>query len=547
MTYRVEISKRLVLVNTASAVLTKAINVIIVVWLTKYLLDRVSREEYGLMSLLISIIIVLPLITSILTAGVGRYVLEAYAQEDDRRVTQIVSTMLPLLLAAGGVILTVGWIFAWYIDQFLVILPGRLWDARIMMALLVFSAAIKPPCMAFSVAFYVRQKLVLSNVINLCGELLRAFLLVVLLLGVGTRVLWVVVANVSAELAVTVGSMVLSMRLIPALRFRAREIRWAQARELVSFGGWSLVGYLAYRLREMTVMVVLNRFAAAEVAVLSLGYLGRRQIDTWTDVLGGSLYPVVTSMHAVGAQDRIRSVYMRGGRIVLWITLLIGLPAALYAEAIIRRYVGEGFLGAGAIMILSLVGLPITGGAWMIWQVSNATGRLRGPSSYVLVSQMAIIASVYYAVRILGWGALGAALATIAVGVLPDFLVLWPLGLRLSGATFDGWVRETLIPGLTPGILASVVWSGLGVLVQPASWTALGLCTLAGMVCYLIVLLAVCLEPRDREDLGKTIVKIKNMARTCFGAPGPAPASVVARLSSDALAAPAKSRQDGSG
>jgi hypothetical protein len=73
------------------------------------------------------------------------------------------------------------------------------------------------------------------------------------------------------------------------------------------------------------------------------------------------------------------------------------------------------------------------------------------------------------------------------------------------------------------------------------------LCTLAGMVCYFIVLLTVCLEPRDREDLGKTIVKIKNMARTCFGAPGPAPASVVVLLSPDALAAPAKSRQDGSG
>lgn len=539
---RVEVSKRLVLINTASAVLTKAINVIIILWLTKYLLDRVSREEYGLMSLLISIIIVLPLVTSILTAGVGRYVLEAYAREDDRRVTQIVSTMLPLLLAAGGIILTAGWVFAWYVDKFLVILPGGLWDARIMMALLVLSAAVKPPCMAFSVAFYVRQKLVLSNVISLCGELLRASLLLALLLGISTRVLWVVVANVSAELAVTVTSMVLSMRMIPALRFRAREIQWARARELVSFGGWSLLGYIAYRLREMTVLVILNRFAPAEAAVLVLGYLGRRQIDTWTDVLGGSLYPVVTSMHAVGAQDRIRSVYMRGGRIVLWITLLIALPAALYAEAIIRRYVGDGFLGAGAIMILSLVSLPITGGAWMIWQVSNATGRLRGLSIYVLVSQLAIIASVYYAVRILGWGALGAAIATIAVAFLPDFLVLWPLGLKLSGATFDGWVRETLVPGLTPGILASVVWSGLGVLVRPASWTALALCTLAGMGCYVIVLLAVCLEPRDREDLGKMIAKIKNVARACFGVQEPVPASVAARPSSGALAAPAESR-----
>jgi O-antigen/teichoic acid export membrane protein len=540
---RVEISKRLVLINTASAVLAKTINVTVIIWVTKYLLDRVSREEYGLMSLLVSIIIVLPLITSILTAGVGRYVLEAYAQQDDRRVTQIVSTMLPLLLVAGGIILTAGWIFAWYIDKFLVILPGRLWDARIMMALLVVAAAVKPPCMAFGVAFYVRQKLVLANIINLGGELLRALLLLVLLLGVSTRVLWVVVANVGAEMAVTFTTMVLSMRMIPALRFRAKEIEWTRARELVSFGGWSLLGYIAYRLRETTVLVILNRFAPAEAAVLVLGCLGRRQIDTWTDVMGGSLYPVVTSMHALGAQDRIRSVYLRGGRIALWITLLVGLPAALYAQPIICRYVGGGFLDAATIMTLSLVTLPIASGAWMIWQVSNATGRVRGPSTYVLTTQMAIVVMAYYAVRILGWGAMGAALGAFVVSVLPDCLVLWPLGLRLSGATFREWVRETLLPGLTPGILASVVWSGLGLVVQPETWTALGLCTLAGVLCYMIVLLTVCLEPRDREDLAKVIAKVRNLTQLRPGVHGPGPASTVVSPSSDILAAPAEGRR----
>jgi O-antigen/teichoic acid export membrane protein len=248
-------------------------------------------------------------------------------------------------------------------------------------------------------------------------------------------------------------------------------------------------------------------------------------------------------MHALGATDRIRSVYLRGGRIVLWITLLMALPAALYAEPIILRYVGEDFIEAAVIMILMLATLPITGGVWMIWQVSNATGRVRGPSLYVLGTQVGIMVMAYYAVRILGWGAIGAALAAFTVSAVPEFLVLWPLGLRQSGATFGEWVRETLIPGLTPGILASVVWSGLAILVQPESWTALGLCTLAGMLCYVIVLLAVCLEPTDREDLAKMIVKIKNVAQPRFGVQGPTPSPAVASPSSGSLAAPAENRQ----
>jgi hypothetical protein len=102
MVSRVEISKRLVLINTASGILAKAINVSVVLWLHQYLLRRISPEEYSLLPLLMSIIVLLPLVTSILTAGLGRFVLTAYAQGDDGGVTQIVSTMVPFLLAGDA-------------------------------------------------------------------------------------------------------------------------------------------------------------------------------------------------------------------------------------------------------------------------------------------------------------------------------------------------------------------------------------------------------------------------------------------------------------
>lgn len=502
MTPRVEISKRLVLINTASAVLAKGISLTVLVWLNQYLLRRISMEEYSLFPLLASFIFLLPLITSILTAGIGRYVLEAYARGDERGITQIVSTMVPPLLLAAVLMLTGGFVFAWYIDRILIVPPDRLWDARLMMMLLIVAAAAKPPCMAFSVGFYVRQKYVLFNLINVAGELLRLALLLVLLLAVSTRVLWVVVSNVTAELVASAVILVLSRRMIPALRFRAREIQWHRARELVAFGGWSLLGYIALRLREATVLFLLNRFATlADVTIFTLGYLGRRQIDTWVDVLGGSLYPVVTGMHALGAKERIRSIYLRGGRITLWITLAVAMPAMIFAEPIIRLYVGPSFLEAAVVMVLTLLTYPLTSGTWMIWQISNATGRVRAPNLYACLFQLTVMALVFYVVYGLRWGASGVALVLFAASCVPEFLILWPLGLRQSGATFHAWVRETLIPGLTPAWIASVVWGALAVFVAPDTWLTLGLCTLAGTLCYGVVLLTLCLEPRDRQDL----------------------------------------------
>jgi O-antigen/teichoic acid export membrane protein len=498
----VEISKRLVLINTASAVMAKLINVSVVVWLHQYLLRRITAEEYSLLPLLLSVIVLLPLVTSIVTAGLGRFVLEEYARGDHRGVTQIVSTAFPVLLGMAVLILAGGWTFAWHVDKVLRVPPERLWDARIIMALLVFSAATRPPCAAFGVGFYVRQKFVLYNLISIGSEILRLLLLGLLLFGISTRVLWVVVANVAAELTMTVIVVVISRRMIPALRFRVGEIRWERARGLIAFGGWTFVGQMAFQLRETAVLCILNRIATPlDVAVFSIGSLGRRQIDAWMNVLAGPLYPVVTGMHAIGAKERIRAVYLRGGRIALWILLPILLPAAIYAEPIIRLYAGHMYIEAAVVIVLTLAVLPLSGGAWMIWQVANATGRVRGTGLLVLATQSLMVASSFYTVSVLGWGASGAALSSFGVCSVAYVVLLCPLGLSIADVRFDAWVRHTLIPGFAPGCVSAVVWAWLNISVRPDAWGALLWCTLAGMLCYMGVLLGFCLEPQDRHDL----------------------------------------------
>jgi O-antigen/teichoic acid export membrane protein len=529
MVPRIEISKRLVLLNTASAVVARTIYLSVILWLHQYLLRRIDPGEYQLLPLLTSIIVLLPLFTWMLTSGIGRFVLAAYAQGDDRGVTQIVSTMLPLLLAASGIILLGGGFLAWFIDRVLSVPPAQLWDARLMMALLILSTAIKPPLGAYGVGFFVQQKLVLYNLISVGGEMLRVLVLCALLFGVSTRVLWVVVANVAAELVVSIVALILSKRMIPALRFRRQEIRWERARELVSFGGWSSLGYLAFRMRETIVLWVLNRFATPlDVAVFNVGYLGRRQIDAWTDVMAGPLYPVVTGMHALGEKDRVRNIYLRGGRLALWLVLLVGLPAAIYAEPIIRLYIGQGYIEAAVIMVLTLAGLAVSGGSWMVWQVSNATGRVRATSLYVLTTQALTVAATYYTVRTWGWGATGVAVSLFTVGILAEALVLVPLAMRLADASFSAWTRETLIPGLTPGAVAAVVWAVLGIFVRPGSWSMLGLCTGAGAVCYLTVLLVFCLEPKDHDDLSAMVSKFTGSIRSYFRLPPQIPGGRVA-------------------
>ncbi len=226
MASRVEISKRLLMVNSASSIVAQVLNFSVQFWMVPYLARRISDAEYSLLPLVLAIMGFVDLFTLVLTSGLARYVIEAYARGDDERVSRIVSSMVPLLSFAGLVLLVGGGGVAWHVDKILMIPEALIWDARLMVFIMVVISAVQLSCSAQGVGVYVRQKFVLVSAINVCAEIVKSAVLLALMLEVSTRVLWVVVAAVVAKTFSFGVNLVLSLHLVPALRYRYRRIEW---------------------------------------------------------------------------------------------------------------------------------------------------------------------------------------------------------------------------------------------------------------------------------------------------------------------------------
>jgi len=503
---KVEISKRLVLINAASSVVVRVVNVSVLLWLQQYLLKRISAEEYSLLPVLSSVIVFLPLLTIVFSAGLQRYVTEAYARGDERRVTQIVSTMVPLHVAGGVAILLVGGILTLYTDSLLVIAADRLREARLMMALMVISLALPFMLAPYSVGLYVRQKFVLANLLVLGQEFLRLGLLFVLIFGVGVSVVWVVVASVAASVVGVAVNQVISRRLVPALKFRVSEIRWGMARELTTFGGWSVIGNLGEMIRMSSIPIILNRFASA-VAVNSfaVGFLPYTYLQQFCTTAERAVMPQLTAMHAIGSKDRLRSAYLRGGRYVLWLMMAAAVPLMVFNREVLQLYLGERYelyADAGIVILLTLATIPPIFANVMLGDLAIATAQIRWYSLLAMFTQLLNVGLMLLFIGVWRMGAVGAALATfVSMGIVYPALS-WPLGLRLADLRFLHWMRESVVPGILPAVASGGLLAVLTILVHPATWLALGLCTAAGMVVYLLVLFA-CMQPVDWVDLNR--------------------------------------------
>ena len=510
MTSRIEVNKRLLVINSISGIIAHIINVSILVWLQQYLLRRISTSEYSLYPVISSVMIFVFMLRSILAGGIARYVTEAYARGDDTRVTQITSTMFLIQLAGGLIILCFGLLFSWHIDKILTINSHLIWDARIMMGLMIISFAIQLSGAPFAVGLFVKQKFVLLNIIHFCTSLLRILILFILLFGLSTRVLWVVVASESANLCGLIIRILISRRFLPDLRFLPRKVNWEITRELFSFQSWTFISQVAYKIHTSVDPIILNKLATNfDVTCFYLGSLFKRQIDNTLLISTQPILPGLTAMYAKNEKSRLENAYLRYGRYYLWIFMIIALPLIIYRKELIGLYVGYQYMIAAKVLALLLAENIIVLGNAMLYNLAVATGQMKELSIRIIIMQLINISLTLYLVGILKLGAIGSAIATFSVHIIGAPLFEIPLGLRLANVNFKKWLKTTVLPGYLPGMGASVIWIVLWLINRPDSWFMLIFNSVLGCVCYLIILFTICLQENDRKDLKKLLFSFK--------------------------------------
>jgi O-antigen/teichoic acid export membrane protein len=446
----------------------------------------------------------------LIASGISRYTIEAYARGDEDRVVQITSTMFLVQIVGSLFILLTGGLACWKLDSLLKIAPAFIQDARLMMALLITLFIFQLLASPFECGLVIKQKYMLINFLNFGETILRLGFLFFFLFVLSTKVLWVVVASFLAAAINQVVRIILSKHEVPALKFAFHKVTWRKGRELLSFGSWNFILALAYRIYTNADTLILNRLASAwDVTTFHLGSLFQKELQRVIAPVTQPLFPVLTAMYATNERQRIINLYLRYGRYYTWLYMFIILPLVVFNQELMTLYIGKAYTMAGTIMVLLLTGLAVCAGNEMTYKLANAMGKLKGLAIRALIVQLCNLGLTLYLVGIVKMGALGSALASfLSAGVLST-LIEFPYGLKLSGVTFKQYVREIVIPGYMPGLIALLVFLCFKIFAPPVSWLQLVSYTFIGCSCYITVLIAFCLQPKDKQELIQFYQKIK--------------------------------------
>lgn len=496
-------------INAASSVATTLISMTVLVWVNQYLLRRISPAEYALVPVLFSLMVFAEFFRIIFTRGLSRFMVEADARGDDTEVTRIVSSMLPVLALVALVLAVAGAVAIRHIDSLILVDPAFIGSARVMLALLVVTLCVSIVTTPICAGLYVRMRFVELNLIELGTELIRMAVLLALMLGLGPRAVWVVVASSVANLGNFTTLAIISYRILPSARFRGELVSLATARRLLSFSLWTSVQGLNLFVQRAAPALLLNRFSnEVNVAAFYVGNLPNQQMRKLIQAAAGPATPALTALYATEGEAALQEFYYRGGRYHLWAALFLTPPLIIYAEPLIRLYVGGSYIEAAMVMLLLLASYPFNWASAMFYQIAYATGRIRAYNICSIALAITAMAGMYYLVAVRDMGAIGAAWGMAGGFGLAQLVIIWPFGLRLVHGSWRRFLRSTLLPGMAP-FLAALLACWLFELVLPVdSWLRFFMgCGISALV-YLGVLLGLCLDLSERQTMHQMLRRI---------------------------------------
>lgn len=496
--------------NATSCVVTRVLQAIVLLWVNQYLLKRIDPSEYALFPLVVSLIFFAELLKNMVASGIGRFLVEADARNDTKRMVQIVSSMAPVAVLSSIVIFVVGSWVVTNLGSLLAISGTLLPQAKVMLLLLVATICIDVAASPFSEGAYVRQRFVALNALELSCEVLRAGLLLALILGVSANVLWLVVASTVSSVVNVIGRVVLTRRWVPAIRCERGAFVWPVARQILGFSAWTGVQGITGMVTSMAPALLLNRFSnPLALAAFHVGRLPEMHVRSLAAVVSNPARPALTKLYAQGETDALRILYYRGGRYFLWLTLLPVVPLIAFAPEVIRLYAGDRYDSAVGVMVALLGAYPFLWASAMFFQIAHAMGKIRAYYVCDTVIQIVTLGAMFVTVGVLKWGAFGAAISIGGVGALFHVCLVWPMGLRLVQGVWSTFMRETVLRGCVPAAAALITAMPLRAVMELDSWWSVGLASAVSCAVYFGVVIACCMDEFDRSLVSRLICRLR--------------------------------------
>ena len=324
--------------------------------LTPFMIHELGDSEYGLYTLIGSLIGYISVLDFGLNNTIIRFVSKYRALEDKKgeenflATTMIIYGVISTLVGIAGV-----FIFFNLESIFTKLTVEEIEKAKIMFTILIFNLAITLPGGAFAAISNAYERFVFPRTLNIIKYIVRSLLLVSLLLLGGDSISIVVLDTIVNILVISVNAFYVFKKL--NIKMKLHHFEFPLVKQIFNYSFWififAMVGQFQWRSGQVILGMVSGTTA---VAIYGVGIMLGTYYGTFSTAISGVFLPRATKMTVLDASSyELTSMMIRIGRFSLITLLMILGGFFLYGQQFIQLWVGDTYKSSWLIALIIMI------------------------------------------------------------------------------------------------------------------------------------------------------------------------------------------------
>lgn len=333
-----------VIVNTLAQYTKTFLGIIIALFSTRVVLQQLGSEDFGLFSLVGSVLAFLSFFNTALTRSTQRF-LSFYMGKNDEQYQRTVLynsfiLHIGISLFTSLVMLSIEPLL---FGGFLNIAPEQIDLARILYRLMIVSVFFTMNSTPFNAVFVSHENIVFSSVVYIIGALLKlaaALVLVVFSNKLLFYGIFMCLISFIEYIIAIVGSALMYSET--RTMFKNRVLDRKLLKSILSFSGYNLYGTLCIAGRDQGYAIVVNKFISLEAnAGFGIANQVSGQVNSFVYSIASSMSPVITKSEGAGDRNKMIKYTVSASKISAIIYILIAIPLIYEMELVLRLWLGN--------------------------------------------------------------------------------------------------------------------------------------------------------------------------------------------------------------
>lgn len=338
------------------------LNTVVGLLYTPYMLRMMGQSEYGLYSLVASVIAYLTVLDLGFGNAIVRYTAKFRAEKKTEEQYEMFGMFFLLYLVIGIIAFGIGLGLYFNVDTLFgnTMTTVELGRARIMMLLLVANLAFTFPMSIWGSIIQAYEDFVFQKSLNIIRIILNTVVMICLLHFGYKAVAMVVVQTIFNVLTLVINFIYCRRKLNIHIYFRFRHFHWGFLKEVAIYSFWIFLNAIMDRVYWSTGQFVLGAMVGtAAVAVFAIAIQLEGMYMQFSTAISSVFLPKVTAMVATNrSRKEISDLFIRTGRIQYIVLAYILSGFIIFGRQFIELWAGAGY--SDAYMISLLFFIPLT-------------------------------------------------------------------------------------------------------------------------------------------------------------------------------------------